>query len=29
MVMTVQNIKKLGYDIEMAGDFNWEDMIKS
>lgn len=29
MVMTVQNIKKLGYDAEMASDFNWEDLTKS
>lgn len=29
MVKTVQNMKKLGYDTEMASDLNWEDMTKS
>lgn len=29
MVITVPNIKKLGYDAEMASDLNWEDMTKS
>ena len=29
MVQTVQNMKKLGYDAEMASDLSWEDMAKS